>query len=354
MQAGFPFKKKITTRPSTINYGGDGRYLFVLCQRADTVVVIDLISDVGVIPPKTLANTNRVATIALGGASYSSFNIVYRSMNLEVWVFKALSAIIIDADPSSPTFCQVKETRVYTGNSLSAVNNTVIYQPDGDFFLSLSQKIFAGTNIRQNISSLQFPTAFFSLLNSRMYGVAAIQGWGFVVLDMDTINATIHFKGTGGEGFKIGNKYYMGNLRFSEDGVIEASLAGGILLGSTAYDTATKTIIAGYNLQCNLLTVNPFSNKANLQSNISDQISGTVIQIKSVIYSPFSGKTYLQHGNYSAPTGINRIIVIDTSRSTSAEMVCGYHVVDDHATTALYAPSTTMCLNTIRTSEYVE
>jgi hypothetical protein len=355
MQAGFPFKRQITTRPSSINFGGDGRYLFVLCQMADTVVVKDLIGDVGVISPKTLADNNRVATIALGGASYSSFNIVYRSVALEVWVFKLNSCVVIDADPLSLNFCEIKQT--LTQSQISLANTTVIYQPEGDFFV-LNNRVY--NPVSNTIVSVPnpgvVPSAYFALLNSRVYACAAIQGWNFGVFSMDTNLPAppYHFNGNGGEALKIGSKYYVQNLRISEEGVREALLSFNAALFHSTYDMNTKTIVGGNNMFLNLITVNPYFYKANLQTNVADQIGGTAIQVKSLIYSPFTQKVYVKHGNYNAPAGLNRIIVIDTSRSTNADMVCGYHVVDEHATNALYAPSTTMCINYVRNSEYAE
>jgi hypothetical protein len=127
MQEGFPYKLKITNRGTSINYGGDGRYMYVLCPKSRTVSVYDTINDVGTI--SGVARTSYTSIALTLANSYHS--IVYRSVALQVWAFSTADVKIIDANPASGTFNTVIETITTTNfNSVTAVT----YASENDTF----------------------------------------------------------------------------------------------------------------------------------------------------------------------------------------------------------------------------
>jgi hypothetical protein len=129
MQPGFPFKKKITNRSYVPDYGGDGRYMYILCSGGGwgvAVIDTDLVNSSNWLG-NNLWTTNPVINVISLPVSSNYRCIVYVSRRKEVWALNTSNFVaIIDADPNSPTFNTVVRTQTL-GIGLSGGQEAVCY-----------------------------------------------------------------------------------------------------------------------------------------------------------------------------------------------------------------------------------
>jgi hypothetical protein len=114
MQEGFPFKKKIVDRSYVPDYGGDGRYMYILCSGGGWSVAVidtDLVNSSNWLGDN-LWTINPVIQLISLPVSSNYRCILYVSRRKEVWVLNQNNFVaIIDADTNSTTFNTVIRTQ---------------------------------------------------------------------------------------------------------------------------------------------------------------------------------------------------------------------------------------------------
>jgi hypothetical protein len=361
MNWGLPRRKEITNRGTSINYGGDGRYIYVLCPRARTVSVYDTNPDIGTI--SGVARTG-FTSIALN-ASNTYTSIVYRSVGLQVWVFSNADVKIIDANPASGTFNTVIETITTT---IFNVSGAVTYVSDTDNFYFNSG--YYNASIRVSIPTKQNPnyarvgaatnTGYYPQIAGIINGGA--NGECSFISSLITEEVIVALGNTLSTftNYKIGNKNYNGSFdfigRFSMNGNVETSIAlpTNSPRGDVAYNPTNKRLLIGnYNATtCVVIGINPFASIGSIQTQLNSILASNGFAYSSIIYSPFSGKIYIKSisttGNL---TGCNRVYIVDTTQALGS-MVCGYFTCDAGDWIAGRYNNTYMCCNQLRVQEY--
>lgn len=361
MQEGFPAKPKISNRGLSINYGGNGRYLYVLCPRARTVSVYDTNSDIGTI--SGVARTG-YTSIALNAANtYTS--IVYRSAGLQVWVFSNADIKIIDANPASGTFNTVVETITTT---IFNVNGAVTYVSENDNFYFVNGYYNAVLRVAVTTKRTPYFTRVGMATNTGYYpqigGIinGATNGECVFISSIITEEVIVALGDTLSTftNYKIGNKNYNGAFtdfaQLSMNGSVEAfiTLAANSSRGDVAYNpTGRRLVIGNYNATtCVVVGLNPFASIGSIQTQLNAILASNGFAYSSLIYSPFSGKIYIKSISITGNlTGCNRVYIIDTTQALGS-MVCGYFTVDAGDWISGRYNNTYMCINQLKVNEY--
>jgi hypothetical protein len=133
MQEGFPFKKQITDRGYPIDWGGDGRYMYVLRYTSGREIVV---FDMTLLTASNYAGAGNwstnpiVATISVGGTTGT--DLCYISRSKEIIVTGATTCVRIDANPQSATFNSILGS--YGINQ--AFGSNCVYDPISNAVLS--------------------------------------------------------------------------------------------------------------------------------------------------------------------------------------------------------------------------
>jgi hypothetical protein len=136
MQAGFPFKKQITNRGHSIDWGGDGRYMYVLRYTATNRTV--LVFDMNLLAASNYAGAGTwtvnpiIATINVTGTTGADLCYIARSK--QIIVTGSSNCVRIDADPASATF----NTNLGAYSQSIAFGSNCIYDPISNAVLSPS------------------------------------------------------------------------------------------------------------------------------------------------------------------------------------------------------------------------
>jgi hypothetical protein len=362
MQEGFPYKLKITNRGTSINYGGDGRYMYVLCPKSRTVSVYDTINDIGTI--SGVVRTGYTSIALTFANSYHS--IVYRSVALQVWAFSTADVKIIDADPTSGTFNTVIETITTTNFSpVTAVTyaseNDTFYQSSSSYN-AVSRILVASptTIIYRNPLPTATNTGYFPRINSIITGGSNGECQAVSNIVNNTVHVLLAGSVTNLAHYIIKGKHYNGNLtyygRTLDNGTAEASitLAASSQRGDVAYNpTNSRVVIGNYNsLTCVVAGIIPFASIGSVQSQLAGILASNTQAYSSITYSPYSGKIYVKSiSNAGNLTGCNRVYIIDTTQAL-ASMVCGYFTVDDSDRIIGQYNNSYMCCNQLKVNEY--
>lgn len=382
MQEGFPFKKRITDRPNSINYGDDYRYRYDLCMVARTVVVTDTAEDVGTITPQSIASTSRVATINLT-AGFFYHSMLYRPIGKQVWVFGTQHVIVIDANPQSATFNTIINT--ITTTAFNTANQAVFYSPVKDLFFfggatailnPVTNQIFTGAAGFAQVMGVSKVFNFASSAGHAYFPsfdgnvVGGVNGFqiGFVMDGDNNIKYNCESNNFRFATYIIGNKLYSGtgssyrrhNLE-SSPVFVEAAIgmAEAITAGDSAYDPeAQKMVIVGtLGTQVNVVSIRPtFTSIGQLRTSLTSLLATNQNSYYSAMYSPYSKKVYLRAGFISTRngTGGDRYIILDLNRTALADMICGYRQIDQgyHTFAAGYI-NVVSCFNGLKVNEYV-
>lgn len=363
MEFSIPFKKKITSRGYSVNYGGDGRYRYDLCPRARTVVVTDMNLHVGTFTPLSLATTARVATINLT-AGYSYHNICFRSRAQQVYVFGTQNVIVIDADPNSVNFNTIVNT-ITTG--VFNLTNSVVYSEAYDVFITMQVKVNAGDlttsslPIRPSTTNSYYSstTCYFQQMAASAIGSVNGEVFGLQSHKDDSV----FFLGLSSNvtPYKVAGKYYtgVGNQFFRLDsaGVRESLISiTSTARGDGSYSPLSKHIVlTHYNgTSIPILSISPtFVSVGNLYTLITSILATNHASTNSVTYCPYNGKIYVRASNGTTlnSTGLNRVYIFDTTQAL-ANMACGYMEIDEGAVVMGAYLNNYSCYNYLRVNEY--
>lgn len=347
MEFGFPKRSIITDRGYSVNYGGDGRYLWDIARVDKTVTVIDL------------ASNTTVATIACPLINdWATGN--YVPIEKRLYVHHNTGHYQIDLDPDSGTFCTilVSNSNLSTSNS----GNVVTYYQPLDAFIGLSNGFTAKPRLAPT-------TSYLINLGPKSTIVGVAHGLGYIFKGTtNPANGTSWFNINSQKHISIGStislmapiingKFYLEQAEFDENNQLIRSinLTGMQTVFLFEFCPRSKRLIGGggnaSGWRLGVIDHKTFTLVGNTNYiNTPGALAATGYQYRNVVFSPYTGMVYARTCYHAS--NVTDIHIYDCTLAL-ASMYQGYLVSGADRVPGI-APynNCTMGLNRLKNDEY--